>query len=137
MSDQDELNPAERELEAALRLLTPTATRLDPIAAAYSAGQRSARSEVRRWRVATATVALLGAGTWLLPAGRNLSGEKQVYMAVVAAVSPEMRPVPDQSMIVLRKIVWEKGVDGLAPVQLAPTKAMHINEIIRTHKGDS
>jgi hypothetical protein len=137
MSDQDELNPAERELEAALRSLTPTATRLDPISAAYSAGRRSARSEVRRWRFATAAVALLGAGTWLLPVGQNLSGEKQVHVPVIAALSPEMRPVPDQSMIVLRKIVWEKGVDGLAPVRLAPTKTMHINEIIPTHKGES
>ena len=137
MSDQDELNPAERELEAALKSLTPTATRLDPVAAAYCAGQRSARREVRRWRVATAAVALLGAGTWLLPMGQNFSGEKQVLIPVTAALSPEMRPVPDQSMIVLRKVVWEKGVDGLTPVQLAPTKVMHIDEISSTHKGES
>jgi hypothetical protein len=136
MSDQNELNPAERELEAALRSLTPTASRLDPIAAAYCAGQRSARGEVRRWRVATAAAVLLGAGTWLLPVGQNLFADKQVRVPVMAVISPDMRP-PDQSMIVLRKIVWEKGVDGLAPVQLAPTKAMHINEIVPTHKGES
>jgi hypothetical protein len=136
MSDQDKLNLAERELEAALKSLTPLPTRLDPVAAAYCAGQRSARREVQRWRFATAAVALLGAGTWLLPVGQDLSAEKQVPVRVVA-LSPEVRPVPDQSMIVLRKIVWEKGVDSLTPVQLAPTKAMHINEIIPTHKGES
>ena len=62
MSDQDELNPAERELEAALKSLTPRAARLDPVAAAYSAGQRSARREVRGWRVATAAMALVALG---------------------------------------------------------------------------
>ena len=114
MSEEDELNPVERELEAALKSLRPRATRLDPVAAAYCAGQQSAHREVRRWRVATAAVALLGAGTWLLPMGQNLSRQKRVLVPVVAAVSPEMRPVPDQSLIVLRKIVWEKGVDNLA-----------------------
>ena len=137
MSDQDELNPAERELEAALKSLTPRPARLDPVAAAYSAGQRSARREVRRWRVATAAMAILGAGTWLLPVGQNLLAEKQVHVPVVVAVSTEMRPVPEQSMVMLRKAVWEKGVDGLPPVQLAPTKVIHIDEINSTHKGES
>jgi hypothetical protein len=137
MSDQDELNPAERELEAALKSLTPRAARLDPVAAAYSAGQRSARREVRRWRVATAAMALLGAGTLLLPMGQNLLTEKQVRVPVVVAVSPEMRPVSEQSMVMLQKTVWEKGVDGLTPVQLAPTKVMHIDEVNSTHKGES
>ena len=137
MSDQDELNPAERELEAALKSLTPRATRLDPVAAAYSAGQRSARREVRRWRIATATVALLGAGTWLLPAGQSLLAERQMRFPEAVARSPMMQPVPEQSMAMLRKTVWEKGVDGLAPVQLAPVKIIHIDEINSTHKGES
>jgi hypothetical protein len=137
MSDQNELNPAERELEAALKSLTPRAARLDPVAAAYSAGQRSARREVRRWRVATGAMALLGAGTWLLPAGQNLLTEKQAGAPVVVAVSQEVGPVSEQSMVMLQKAVWEKGVDGLTPVQLSPTKVMHIDEINSTHKGES
>jgi hypothetical protein len=137
MSDQDELNPAERELEAALKSLTPRATRLDPAAAAYSAGHLSARREVRRWRVATAAMALLGAGTWLFPVGQNFWNEKQARVPVVVAVSPEMRPVSEQSMVMLQRVVWEKGVDGLAPVQPAPTKNIHIDEIFSTHKGKS
>ena len=40
-------------------------------------------------------------------------------------------------MVMLQKAVWEKGVDGLTPVQLAPTKVMHIDEINSTHKGES
>ena len=61
----------------------------------------------------------------------------EVRVPVVVAVSPEMRPVSEQSMVMLQKAVWEKGVDGLAPVQLAPTKVMHIDEINSTHKGES
>ena len=137
MSDQDELNPAERELEAALKSLTPRATRLDPVAAAYSAGQRSARREVRGWRMATAAMALLGAGTWLFPVAQNLLAEKQVRVPVVVAVSPEMRPVSEQSMVMLQRVVWDKGVDGLAPVQPAPTQDIHIDEIFSAHKGKS
>ena len=56
---------------------------------------------------------------------------------IVVAVSPEMRPVSEQSIVMLQKAVWEKGVDGLAPVQPAPIKVMHIDEINSTNKGKS
>ena len=82
-------------------------------------------------------MALLGAGTWLFPVGQSLWGGKQVRVPVVVAVSPEMRPVSEQSMVMLQRAVWEKGVDGLAPVQLAPTKVIRIDEINSTHKGKS
>ena len=82
-------------------------------------------------------MALLGAGTWLFPVGQDLLVEKQVRVPVVVAVSPEMRPVSEQSIVMLQRAVWEKGVDGLAPVQLAPNKIMPIDEISSTHKGKS
>ena len=137
MSEQDELNPVERELEAAFKSLTPKAARLDPIAAAYDAGQLSARRQVRRWRVATAAMAILGAGTWLLPVAQSSLAEKEVRGPVVAAAPAEARPVSQQSMIMLQRVVWEKGMEGLTPVQLAPVEAVHINEITPTHKGES
>ena len=137
MSDQDELNPAERELEATLKSLTPRATRLDPVTAAYKAGQRSAHREVQGWRMATAVAAIFGAGTWLLPVGQNLLAEKPVRGPIAVAMSPELRPVSEQSMVMLQKAVWEKGVDGLTPVQLAPARVIHIDEISSTHKGES
>ena len=75
----------------------------------------------------------------VVAAGWDSTGraEMEVGVPVAVAVSPEMGPVSEQSMVMLRKAVWEKGVDGLAPVQLAPTKAIHIDEIISTHKGES
>jgi hypothetical protein len=137
MSDQNELNPAERELESALKSLMPTGARLNPVAAAYSAGQRSARRDVRRWRTATAAMALVGASGWLLPVGQDLLAGKQTRFPATIVTVTDTQAVPEQSMIMLQKVVWEKGVDGLAPVQLAPTKAIHANEIISTDKGES
>ena len=85
------------------------------------------RGDGARWRWH-----LVAAGGTEFDWPRNKCG-----VPVVVAVSPEMRPVSEQSMVMLRKTVWEKGVDGLAPVQLAPTKVMHIDEINSTHKGES
>ena len=51
--DHDEprgLNPAQREVEGALRSLAPASARVDPVAAAFDAGRRSTRGRVRVWR---------------------------------------------------------------------------------------
>ncbi|HEX3602431.1 MAG TPA: hypothetical protein VHU84_19915 [Lacipirellulaceae bacterium] len=137
MSQENELTPAERELEAALMSLAPMATRLDPMAAAFAAGRISARREVRMWRAAAAALAVLAAGTWVLPSVRNEVAVMRVGIPAKIASSPAMPPLPEQSMAVLRKTIWEKGVDGLTPVQLAPAKSIHIDEINLTHRGES
>ena len=137
MSDQDELNPAERELEAALKSLSPVATRLDPVSAAYEAGRRSVQSQVRVWRAAAAALALVGAGSWLFPNGQNQVAVQQVQVPTVVTVSRESAPMSEQSMVMLRKAIWEKGVDGMSPVQLAPAKVIHVDEINQTNRGES
>src|SRR5262249_21993681 len=108
MSEQDELNPAERELEAAMKSLRPVMTRLDPVSAAYEAGRRSCRSEVRVWRAAAAALALVGAGVWLLPGAQRLVAVKQMQVPPVIAISRESAPIAEQSMAMLRKAIWEK-----------------------------
>jgi hypothetical protein len=40
-------------------------------------------------------------------------------------------------MAMLRKAIWEKGVDGMSPVQLAPTQAIDVEEINSTYRGKS
>jgi hypothetical protein len=137
MSDQDELNPAELEFEAALKSLSPAATRLDPVSAAYEAGRRSVRSQVRVWQAAAAVLTLVGAGSWLLPSGQQLVAVEKVRVPTVVAVSRESAPISEQSMMMLQKAIWEKGVDGMSPVQLAPTKVIHVDEIISTYRGES
>jgi hypothetical protein len=137
MSDQDELNPSELELETALKSLSPVATRLDPVLAAYEAGRRSVRGQVRVWQAAAAVLTLVGAGSWLLPTGQQLVAVEKVRAPTVVAVSRESAPMSEQSMVMLRKAIWEKGVDGMSPVQLAPTKVMHVEEINSTYRGES
>jgi hypothetical protein len=68
---------------------------------------------------------------------RNEVAVQHVGIPAVIASSPAMPPLPEQSMAVLRKTIWEKGVDGLTPVQLAPAKSIHIDEINLTHRGES
>jgi hypothetical protein len=122
-------------LEAALKSLTPKAARIDPVTAAYSAGQRSASRELLRWRFAAAAMAVISIGSWVLPAGQNVVGNKNA--AVVVAIAPEAPAVPEQSVISLQRVVWEKGVESLTPVQPAPIKDIRIDEIISTQKGKS
>ena len=87
MSDQDELNTADRELEVALKSLTPKASRLDPVAAAYSAGQRSAQRQTHRWKLATAAIVVLGAGSWLTPTMQIWTTQMELGAPVSVAVS--------------------------------------------------
>ena len=44
--EHDEINPADREVVESLRSLVPTAVRIDPVAAAFAAGRRSAENQV-------------------------------------------------------------------------------------------
>src|SRR5688572_26113893 len=71
MQEQDGLNPADRELEMALKSLTPAPTGIDAIAAAYSAGRRAAQHQLNLWRSAAAAMLLIGAGIWIIPNGRD------------------------------------------------------------------
>jgi hypothetical protein len=70
MSDEDELTPAELELETALRSLRPTPARINPVAASI-AGRRTARrrtvpGRLRFLQIAAAAAAIaVGGGAWL------------------------------------------------------------------------
>jgi hypothetical protein len=67
MSDKNELTPAERELETALRSLRPTPARIGPAAAVVAAGRSTSPGRLRYWHVAAAaaaSIAVVG-GAWL------------------------------------------------------------------------
>jgi hypothetical protein len=67
MSDEGQLNPAERELEMALRSLRPAPAQIDPVAAAFAAGCRVARTRLRLWQTAAAAAMIAAAGgAWLM-----------------------------------------------------------------------
>lgn len=121
MPEQDGLNPADQELEAALRSLAPAAARIDPVAAAFAAGQLAMRRQLRRWQAATAAMVLISAGAWLVPVQRERLAAIYVGAgAPLADAASAAQPRSDQSLFMLRQAVWEKGVDGLPAVQLLP-----------------
>jgi hypothetical protein len=63
MQNQNELTPAERELELALKSLRPVASRIDPVAAALAARRRASHRRVRLWQAAAAAV-IVAVGLW-------------------------------------------------------------------------
>jgi hypothetical protein len=81
MFDEDELNAAEREVEAALKSLRPMPARIDLGATVVRSGH-STGGRLRLWVVAaTAAAVLLGGGAWLVlrPSGEKAGdGEQRV-----------------------------------------------------------
>jgi hypothetical protein len=70
MQNQNELTPAERELELALKSLRPAASRIDPVAAALAARRRASHRRVRLWQAAAAAIgglAIWMAAEWRAP----------------------------------------------------------------------
>jgi hypothetical protein len=130
MSEQDGLSPAERELEAALRSLAP--------AAAFEAGRRSTRRQVRRWQLAAAAMLLVTAGMWWAPAGHDSFATTTDKLSVPLAESVRgTQPRAEQSLLMLRQAVWEKGVDGLPAVPLPPASSTRASELTSIHQGES
>ena len=133
--DADEprgLNPAQREVEGALRSLAPAAARVDPVAAAFDAGRRSDPP-------AGATVAVGGRGA-VAARGGELAGPERPpgcrrdASAVPRRVDPghpdaaanarsPVQPLPDESLLMLEQVVHDKGVGGL-PAPAAPLPAV-------------
>jgi hypothetical protein len=95
MFDEDQLDPAERELETALRSLRPTPARLDRVAV-VSADCRTARS---RWWIgsiaAAAAVIVVGGGAWLAlsPSGQ-ISESPDRRVAVNEHLHAPAREIP-------------------------------------------
>ena len=95
MSDEDELpdnlTPAERELESALRSLRPAPVHINPVAAGLAAGRRTADRRTalapwRHWQVAAAAAAVAAAATaWLTLSPRGQSPDNVAEHASVIA----------------------------------------------------
>ena len=132
--DDDELTPAERELEAALKSLSPKQTQgVDPIAAAFAAGARSARSQVRLWQSAAAAVLLVAIGSWLIPAGGNDRSRTVVVappppetVAVATSAPVALPPPSSHSVLMLQQTVRDRGVDGLPETELPTIRNLRV-----------
>jgi hypothetical protein len=128
MSEQDGLSPADRELESALQTLAPAAARLDAVTAAFEAGRRSSRRQVRLWQSAAAAMLLVSAGMWCTPVDRGgMIPHKNSAIAVVAAVPADVpREFAPQSIAMLQAAMREHGVDGMPPVNLPDVSSTRI-----------
>ena len=141
MQENDAVN---RELEDALRNQSPKTAKVDPIAAAFAAGQRSTLRKLRVWHSAVAAMLLVNLGLWCWPSLHNgvplvpaLDTSRNRTIGVLSGPSPlmtstslsvpvmlpdsERPPLSDQSLAALERTVLERGVDAL-PVAHVPTQ---------------
>jgi hypothetical protein len=126
MQEQDGLTPGERELELAMKSLSPIAARIDPIAAAFAAGRRSGHKHIYLWRATAVLMLLVGAGSWLAPARRNVVVQPHEFSEPAVALQP---PPAAESLQVLQRTVLEKGLDGLPAENIPAVRVLRAEDI--------
>jgi hypothetical protein len=129
MQEPNGLNDEQRELESALGSLLPAAARIDPIAAAFTAGRRSSGRQLRIWRCAAALILMIALGSRLIPTGRNSSATPSVRMDTTFAVHTPPEPPAPQSVQVLQETIREKGLDGLPSGNVPSVQIIRIGNL--------
>jgi hypothetical protein len=135
MQEQDGLTPdgltlGERELESAMKSLSPSAARIDPVAAAFTAGRRSGQRPMHLWRAAAVLMLLVSAGSWFAPARRNVAVQPQQFSEPAVAIQPSPpEPLAAESLQVLQETVREKGLDGLPAENIPAVHVLHADDI--------
>jgi hypothetical protein len=129
MQEQDGLTPGERELELAMKSLSPAAARIDPIAAALAAGRRSGRRQLRLWRAAAVFMLLIGVGSWLAPARRSAVVPPHDFSEPVVAFRPPAEPLAAESVQALQEAMREKGPDGLPAANIPTVRILRAGDV--------
>ena len=126
-SEQNNLTPGDREFESALKSLSPLrSSNISPIDAAYAAGSRSGRRQLRLWQSAAAALLLVAVGGWLAPFGARTSAPPRIIatapdptnVVMIASTAPTAAPLPAHSLLMLQQAVRERGSDGLPRTEL-------------------
>jgi hypothetical protein len=132
MQEPNGLNHEQRELESALRCLSPAAAKIDPITAAFTAGRRSSRRQLHLWRSATVLILLVGAASRLMPPERNAAVQPRDFsenkIAIRSEQPPPEAPAP-QSVRVLQETMREKGPDGLPSANVPSVQIISIGNL--------
>jgi hypothetical protein len=129
MQEPNGLNDEQRELELALRSLPPATARIDPIAAAFTAGRKSSRRQLRLWRSAATLILLIAVGSRLITTARNSAvAPSDISDTTVAIHTPPAPPAP-QSLQVLQETVREKGLDGLPSADIPSVQIISIGNL--------
>ena len=132
MSEVNETGSPRDDLERVFRSVAPASAKIDPIAAAWDAGRRVARREVRIWKAAAAFTLLAGMGTgWIShvnyppDAVPKLSGTWVELPAQPPRRSDaSISPVSNQSLLMLQRVIQEKGVEGLPQPAMSPARSI-------------
>jgi hypothetical protein len=131
MQVPNDLSPADREIEDLLRNLAAREVRLDPVSAAFAAGRRSSRRQVRLWRAAAVGLLLLGIGISQLANG-NLADSGTVERPSLAA-SPVRTANPAMlgahSWAMLHRAMGQHGVDGLPTTQIPEVRSIRSHDL--------
>ena len=134
--ENDDLTPADRELEAALKSLAPSRTTgIDPVAAAFAAGSRATRRQLHFWQATAAAVLLIAIGSWVIPLGRDGHRPSSVIATAPLSMPPDIAvataqsPPPSHSLIMLEEAVRANGVDGLPATELPTVQNLRVSDL--------
>ena len=116
----NDLTPAQRQLESALKSVAPTSVRVDPVAAAYAAGRRAAQRRTRFWQLAAALLLFATSVSWLAPTRHavDVATDHSASSPVEPRHPSPVRPFSNQSLFVLQATVQSKGIDALPPTDV-------------------
>ena len=132
-SEANDLTPADRELESALKSLAPSrSNQINAVDAAYTAGARSTRRQLRVWQSATAATLLIAIGGWLPTFNGAPSASPPVVatvsepIVIVASTSPASPPRSSHSLLMLQEAVRDRGADGLPATELPTVRNLRV-----------
>ena len=128
MQEPNDLTPANRELERALKSVRPVDAHVDPVAAAFAAGRRSAENNLRVWKAAAVLALFVGMGSmFLIPTSRHVPAPADVRQPVFVT-SYKPAPVPDQSVAALQQAMAERGLAGLPATRGPAPRPVRAND---------
>jgi hypothetical protein len=129
MQEPNGLNDEQRELELALRSLSPAVANIDPIAAAFTAGRKSSRRQLRLWRSAATLMLLIAVASRLIPTGRNSAVVPSAITDTTVAIHTPPAPPAPQSLQVLQETIRDKGPDGLPSVDVPNVQIISVGNL--------
>jgi hypothetical protein len=129
MSEHDELNPADHEVAEALRSLTPTAVRIDPVVAAFAAGRQSAQNQLVRWRALAAGLLMAGSAAWLWPEGEPGDGANPTQPSVASRFADGHLPERHaQSLAALQHSIYRNGIQSMPPTSIPSAGSIRVSD---------
>lgn len=130
MSHEDNLNPADREFADALRSLSPTKAQVDPIAAAFRAGERSARRTTRVWQALAAVMVLALVGSRLVPTFDRATTSPHFVIQLQSPASATVVPAVDaHSVLAMQEAIRDRGLSALPRSEIPTVRAFDAKDM--------